>query len=422
MPQKFQTPSGMHDLFGTKSTYLEKIYDTASKAARFYGFERIETPILEDTRVFTRAVGSSTDIVEKEMYTLKTKGEDLLSLRPEGTAPVMRSYIQHSMHTRPQPVKFFYFGPFFRYERPQAGRYRQFWQFGLEVIGKGGAAIDAQVIGVLCGVFSDLGIKDVVVQVNSMGCVKCRGTFKGALKKYLKKATLCADCKRRAESNPLRVLDCKKCLEMKAGAPQIMNYLCKQCREEFKRMLEFLEEMEVPYDLDPFLVRGLDYYTGAVYEIFVKEKDNTPLALGGGGRYDGLSEFLGGSEECPATGAAVGVERIALAMRDAGVDLRREKPKVFIAQLGDMAKKKCLKIFEEFRKQKVPLYESFGRDSLKSQMNQANRLNVRWTIIMGREEALEDSVVIRDMQSGKQDKVGVKDLVKEMKKRLKEKK
>ncbi len=409
----------MHDLFGTRAAYLEKIYDIASNAARFYGFERIETPILEDTRVFTRGVGASTDIVEKEMYTLKTKGEDTLSLRPEGTAPAVRSYVQHNMYTRPQPVKFFYFGPFFRYERPQAGRYRQFWQFGLEAIGKGGSAIDVQIMSVLTGVFSDLGIKDVVIRINSMGCTKCRGTFKGALKKYLKKASLCADCKRRAENNPLRVLDCKKCLEVKSGAPQIIDYLCKQCREDFKKTLEFLEEMNIPYDLDPFLVRGLDYYTGTVYEFFIENKNDTSLALGGGGRYDQLTELLGGAE-CPATGAAVGVERITLAMREAGVDLKKDKHHVFIAQLGDMAKKKCLKLFEEFRKQGVPLYESFGRDSLKSQMNQANKLNVRWTIIMGREEALEDSVVIRDMQSGAQDKVKIKEVVKEMKKRIKD--
>ncbi len=406
----------MHDLYGSKAAYFEKVYDTVLKTARFYGFERIETPALEDTRVFTRGVGASTDIVEKEMYTLKTKGGDSLSLRPEGTAPVMRSYIEHDMYTKSQPVKFFYFGPFFRYERPQAGRYRQFWQFGLETIGKSGPGLDAQTICALYGMFTDLGIKNVVVEINNMGDTKCRGVFKSALKKYLKKAKLCTDCKKRSTKNPLRVLDCKQCIEVKRNAPQIIDYLCKDCREDLKKTLECLEEVGVPYDLNPFLVRGLDYYTGTVYEFFVKEEET--LALGGGGRYDGLSELLGGGE-VPATGAAIGVERVILAMRNAGVEIEKEKASVFLAHLGDLAKKKSLKIFEDFRKAGIPLYESIGKDSLKSQLNQANKLSVKWTIIVGREEAIENRVVIRDMESGSQEKVEIKELIKEIKQRLK---
>lgn len=417
MPQKFQTPSGMHDLLGTRAIYFEKIYDTVVKIARFYGFDRIETPLLEDTRVFTRGVGLSTDIVEKEMYNLKTKGGDNLSLRPEGTASVMRSYLEHDMYTKSQPVKLFYFGPFFRYERPQAGRYRQFWQFGLETIGKSGPGLDAQTICAVYAILSDLGVKDVVVEINNMGDAKCRGIFKGALKKYLKKANLCSDCKKRSVKNPLRVLDCKQCVEMKRNAPQIIDYLCKDCREDLKKTLELLEEVGIPYDLNPFLVRGLDYYTGNVYEFFTKGKES--LALGGGGRYDGLSELLGGGEDLPATGAAIGVERVMLAMKSAGVEVKREKPQIFIAHLGDLAKKKCLKIFEDFRKAGILAHESIGRDSLKSQLNQANKLSVKWTIIIGREEAIENSVVIRDMNTGSQDKVEIKDLVKEVKQRLK---
>ncbi len=420
MAQKFQTPSGMHDLFGKKTKYFDKIYEVVSNSARFYGFERIETPIIEDTKVFQRAVGNDTDIVEKEMYSFKTKGDDNVSLRPEGTAGVMRAYIENNMYTKPQPVKMFYFGPFFRYERSQAGRYRQFWQFGLEAIGKGCPTIDAQIISAVYGMLKDLGLKDVIVEVNSMGDSKCRGVYKGALKKYLKKVKLCPDCERRAVTNPLRVLDCKQCVEVKQNAPQIIDYLCKSCREDFKKTLEFLDEMNVVYDLNPFLVRGLDYYTGIVYEFFIKDEE-LPLALGGGGRYDGLSELLGGDERA-ASGVAMGVERIALAMEKMGVEIKEKKPQIFIAQLGDTAKKKCLRIFETFRKANIPVYESFGKDSLKSQLNQANKLNIRWAIIMGEEEAIKNSAVIRDMVTGSQDLVEIDDLLKEIKIRLKNKK
>lgn len=406
----------MHDLFGDSVAYFEKIYESATKAARFYGFERIETPVLEDTRVFTRGVGASTDIVEKEMYNLKTKGGNSLSLRPEGTAPVMRAYVEHDMYTRPQPVKFFYFGPFFRHERPQSGRYRQFWQFGMETIGKGGPAVDAQIVSAIYGMLSDLGVKNIVVEVNSMGDSKCRGLYKGVLKKYLKKASLCADCKKRVTKNPLRVLDCKQCVEIKKEAPQIVDYICKECREDFKKTLECLDEAGVPYDLNPFIVRGLDYYTGMVYEFFAGEKE--PLALGGGGRYDGLCELFGGGD-VPATGAALGVERVVLAMQKAGVKIEEKNPQVLLAHLGDLAEKKSLRLLEQFRKANLPVYNCIGKESLKGQLSRANKLSVPWTLIIGREEAIEDNVVIRDMRDGSQEKVEMKDAVKEVKKRLK---
>ncbi len=421
MPKKIQSLSGTHDIFGSQYDYFEKVREVVIKNAKIYGFSGIETPIIEDTDVFTRGVGQLTDVVEKEMYSFKTKGGDNISLRPEGTAPIMRSFIEHGLYTKPQPVKFFYFAPFFRYERPQAGRYRQFWQFGFETIGKKGAAVDAQIILLVYNILKELGIKDVTIEINNMGEEKCRADFKKELKKYLKKESslLCSDCKRRMDKNPLRTLDCKKCLEVKERAPQMIDYICKNCREEFKQTLEFLDEVGVPYDLNPFLVRGLDYYSGTVYEFFAKQKDEeTPLALGGGGRYDGLSVLLG-DEERPGTGAAVGIERVILLMKENGVEIEKEVPDVFIAQLGDLAKKRSLKLFEELKKEKILVTESFGQDSLKSQIGRADRMKVKITLIIGKEEAVEDRVIVRDMDSGEQDKIKTCEVVKEIKKRLK---
>jgi histidyl-tRNA synthetase len=421
MPKKIQSLSGTHDIFGSQYDYFEKIREVVVKNAKIYGFSGIETPIIEDTDVFTRGIGQLTDVVEKEMYSFKTKGGDNVSLRPEGTAPIVRSFIEHGLYTKPQPVKFFYFAPFFRYERPQAGRYRQFWQFGFETVGKKGTALDAQIIILTYNILKELGIKGVTIEINNMGEDKCRDSFKKELKKYLKKESslLCADCKRRMDKNPLRTLDCKKCLQIKESAPQIVDYICKDCREEFKQTLEFLDEVGVPYDLNPFLVRGLDYYTGTVYEFFAKQKDEeTPLALGGGGRYDGLSVLLG-DEERPGTGAAVGIERVILLMKENGIEIKKEFPDVFIAQLGDLAKKKSLKLFEELKKEGIFVAESFGQDSLKSQIGRADKLQVKITLIIGKEEAVEDRVIVRDMASGEQEKIKTLEVVKEIKKRLK---
>ncbi|MCF7845372.1 MAG: histidine--tRNA ligase [Candidatus Pacebacteria bacterium] len=422
MSKKFKSLGGMHDVFGEQYDYFDKVREVVSRNAKIYGFKGIETPVIEETGVFTRGVGEQTDIVEKEMYTFKTKGGEQVSLRPEGTAPIMRSFIEHSFYTKPQPVKFYYFQPFFRHERQQAGRYRQFWQFGFETIGKDSPIVDAQIIVLAHNILKELGIKDALVKVNNLGCERCRDKFKSALKKYLKSvaSSLCSDCKKRMKKNPLRVLDCKEC-SVKEDAPQIMNFLCKKCSDDFRQVLELLDEVKVSYDLDSFLVRGLDYYNGIVYEI-VSSSQEKPLALGGGGRYNKLSVLLGSEEEIPATGMAIGVERVVSLMKEKEVKLEKDKREVFIAQLGDLAKKKALKLFEDFKKTGLPVFESFGRDSLKSQLSRADRLGVNITIIIGKEEALAEKAIIRDMDSGKQEKVDLKEVVKEVKKKLKENK
>ncbi len=421
MSKKIKSLTGMHDIFGTQYDYFEKVREVVNRNAKIYGFEGIETPVLENTDLFTRGVGDATDIVEKEMYSFTTKGKDNVSLRPEGTASVVRAYIEHGLYTHSQPVKFFYFGPFFRYERPQAGRYRQFWQFGFEIIGKGGPLVDAQIIALNYNILTELGIKKVVVEINNMGDKKCRMEFKKELKKYLKKEinSLCSDCKKRMKSNPLRCLDCKTCKKIKESAPQIVDYICDSCKEEFTMILEFLGELNIPYDLNPFLVRGLDYYSGTVYEFFATQKEESSnLALGGGGRYDGLSALLG-DEERSATGAAIGVERTIMLMKENGVKIKKEVPAVFIAQLGDLAKKKCFKLFEDFIKAKISIAENFGQDSLKGQLGKANRMGAKIVIIIGKEEAANDRAIVRNMDTGEQEKVKMKEVIEEVKKRLK---
>ena len=420
---KYQNPTGMRDILPEDQKYYKRIYEVVSGIAEFYGFRKIDTPALEQEELFLKGVGSSSDIVQKQMYSLKTKGGDVLTLRPEWTAPVVRSYIQHGMQSWSQPVKLWYFGPCWRHERPQADRYRQFWQFGFEVFGEQSAVIDAQVIQISYNILKELKLKDLVIQVNSIGDNQCRPYYKKLLSSYLKSrdSSLCSDCKRRMRGNVLRVLDCKdeKCQPIKADAPQILDHLCDECHAHFKEVLEFLDEAEIPYNLNPSLVRGLDYYTKTVFEIASTNKGNSQLAIGGGGRYDKLVRLLGG-KETPAIGGAFGVERLINLMKLEEVEIKEnDDTQIFLAQLGDLAKKKSLKLLEDFRKSKIRLAESFGRDSLKAQLSRANKIGAKYTLILGQKEALEEVIIIRDMKSGKQSIVKLDKVVSEVKKKLK---
>lgn len=421
---KFQRPSGMHDITPYDFKYYKSVFNRVEEIADFYNFGRIETPILESEELFLKGVGSNTDVTQKEMFTLKTKGGDVLALRPEGTASVVRSYVENGMMNRPQPVKLYYIGPFFRHERPQAGRFRQFWQYGFEIIGEDCPVIDAQTIQINYEILKEIGLKDISIEINSIGDKECRPVYRRALIKYLKSKTssLCPDCKKRMKENPLRVLDCKneKCNEIKREAPQMMDYFCLECRDHFKKVLEYLDELDIPYQLNPYLVRGLDYYTKTVFEFFVSNSEQKSLALGGGGRYDDLIKALGG-KETPAVGSAFGVERVITAMKEQGIsETKRAKEKVFLAQISDMGKRKSLKIIEDLRKAKIPTSEAFSKDSLKIQMAKAARINARFVIVIGQKEALEEAVIIKDMDNGKQEKVDIKDLIVVLKKKLKE--
>ncbi len=416
MKLKFQTVTGMRDWLPEDYKYLQKFQEKASELASFYGFQRIETPILEDTELFAKGTGRGTDLVQKEMFSLKTKGGDALSLRPEGTPAIVRSYLENGLSSRPQPTKLFYFGPFFRYERPQAGRYRQFYQFGLEVFGEQNEVMDVQIIQIGYQILKELGIKKVMVDINNIENTACRSVYRKALVRYLRQHSdnLCADCKRRLKENPLRILDCKKekCQEIIQGAPQTLDHLCADCRKSFKKTLEFMDDAEIPYRLNPHLVRGLDYYNQTVFEFFTEDNN---LALGGGGRYDDLIKTIGG-KETPAVGMAFGVDRI--------IDLMKEKelkddndPIVFLAQLGDTGRGKALKLMEELRKARISVAECLGRDSLKMQLTRAGRLKAKFCLILGQQEAINDTIIIRNMSTGAQETVKMDKVVEKIKKK-----
>ncbi|MBI2055582.1 MAG: histidine--tRNA ligase, partial [Candidatus Sungbacteria bacterium] len=359
----FQSPRGTHDLLPEDQPLWEKCRDTVRAVSTFYGFERIDTPHFEDTDLFYVGVGKTTDIVSKQMYSFKTRGGDQLTLRPEGTAPVARAYVEHGMASWPQPVKLYYIGSFFRHESPQRGRFRELHQWGLELMGEDNAVADAEIIQVFWAFLQEWGVKDATVEVNSVGCPACRPAYRAQLSQYYRSKTrgLCRDCRERFKENPMRLLDCsqEKCSIVKKSAPQILDRLCEPCRHHFKDLLEFLEEAGIPYVLNSHLVRGLDYYTRTVFEFFVEEHPKElpapedaaesgdggsgesfrKLAILGGGRYDGLIELVGG-RPTPAVGGAMGLERMIGLIKERKSRLpEASHPKVFLVQLGDLDKK-----------------------------------------------------------------------------------
>ncbi len=418
---KLQTLSGMHDILPDDQPYFKKVQKSLEGVVNYYGFQKIETPILEQAEVFSKSAGLTSDVVEKEMYAFRTKGGDLVALRPEHTPGIVRSYIEHGMFTLPQPVKLWASGPCFRHDRPQKGRYRQFLQASIEVLGEKNASVDGQIIQMSYDILKELSFKNISIEVNSIGDSECRPYFKKILTGYFKsrKSSLCSDCQRRLKENPLRILDCKeeKCQQVKSGAPQIVDHLCEACHAHFKQVLEFLDELELPYTLNPYLVRGLDYYTKTVFEIVEKSEVGMQYgALASGGRYDGLVKLLGG-RDTPACGVGIGISRIMelMAEKEIKVDVKKEETQIFLAQLGQLAKRKSLKLFEEFRAAKISVAESFSKDSLRSQLGAANKMGIRWVLIFGQKEALEDFITLRDMNSGVQEEIKLDKVVGEMK-------
>ncbi len=428
--KKSKTPEtlrGFRDILPDEQAAWDKIEDLARSMSRAYGFGRIRMPVLEQTPLFERSVGKDTDIVEKEMFTFVDQGATKMTLRPEGTAQVARAYIEHGMVNQSQPVKMWYFEPFFRHERPQAGRYRQFWQWGMEAIGSDDPVVDAQVILMSQRFCRDLGI-DVTVQINSLGTPASRKEYVAELVRYFKqhkKALSETDLKRLAK-NPLRLLDSKEpgMEELKANAPQIFEYLDEASKQHFMKVLEYLDESEVPYLLNPCLVRGLDYYTKTTFELMLSNPsspDLDGLALGGGGRYDGLIPMLGGRENTSAMGAALGIERIVLAMKAAGtMPPKREKVDVFFCQLGEAARRKGLAVYEKFREGGVMVAEAFGKGTLKAQLEIADKYKAPVAVILGQKEVLDGTIIIRDMESGAQEIVDVEKVVGIIAKRIKE--
>lgn len=414
----------MHDILPEDQKYWRYIIKKAEALLEDYSFERIDTPILETTELFTRGVGESTDIVEKEIYSFKTKGGDDLTLRPEGTAAVVRAYLEHGMQVKPQPIKLYYIGPFFRHEQPQQGRYRQFHQLGLETIGDASEAVDAELILFAHTFLNSIGLGSYNVHINSIGDNNCRPAYIRALKDYYKSRLkkVCANCKIRFKRNPLRLLDCKEeaCQDVKKDAPQTVDYLDEECRAHFKHVLEFLDEAKVPYILNPYLVRGLDYYTRTVFEFVPEEESGSQSTIIAGGRYDRLVDLLGG-HKTPAAGWAMGFERVVAAIKEKGTHVPETgiKPKVFLAQLGEAAKRKSLLLFEELRKAGIDTKSSISRDSIKSQLRIAHRLGVKLALIFGQKEAIDGTIILKEMDTGVQETIPLEKIVDEIKKRLK---
>jgi histidyl-tRNA synthetase len=418
---KIQLVKGMKDILPDEQLLWDIIRNNVKSFAHSYGFSRIDTPIVEFTNLFKRTVGESTDIVSKEMYSFVAPGGDKLSLRPESTASVVRSYIEHGMLNLPQPVKLFYIGPQFRHDKPQAGRYRQFWQFGFESIGSDEPVIDAQLIAISYKIVKELGL-DVEIQINSVGDKECRPQYIKVLKTYYQsyKKDLCKDCQDRITKNTLRLLDCKnkRCQELSDQAPQIVDHLSDSCKEHFMMVLEYLDEMDVVYNLNHKIVRGLDYYTRTAWEIMTIGDKGKLHAIGGGGRYDELVGMLGG-RSTPAVGFAMGIERILLKLQEAKINFDKSKKyDVYVAQLGIEPRKKALKLFDDLRIAGFKVTADMSKKGLKDQMDIANKRNVPYTLILGQKEISDVTVLLRDMESGVQEVFDYKKIKTELKKRL----
>lgn len=401
----YRAPRGTSDILPNEQPYWRYIEQKVVNICQLYGYERIDVPAFEDTRLFSRSIGEETDIVRKEMYTFEDRGGNKLTLRPEGTAPVCRAYLEHGMHNLPQPVKLYYIGSIFRYERPQAGRYRQHYQFGYEAIGDDDPALDAEVIDMAWQFFSSLDLRHLSLVLNSIGCKKCRPEYLAALKSYYTNYIhdLCPDCKTRFKRNPLRLLDCKKlvCQQIAISAPKSTDYLCPQCDEHFNQVKRYLGLLEIPFKLDHCLVRGLDYYNRTVFEV-QPEAEGAQSTLGGGGRYDDLIEELG-SKSTPAVGFASGIERIILNLKKQGISIPAlPRPKVFIAYIGDDARDEAIKLAARLRKNGIGVIEAVGNKSLKAQLRQANSLGASYTVIIGDQEVKTSTVILRDMTTSEQ--------------------
>jgi histidyl-tRNA synthetase len=404
----YQAPRGTVDILPREQAYWRFVELKAAEACRLYGYERIDTPVFEDAGLFNRSVGEGTDIIDKEMYLFKDRGGNELALKPEGTASVCRAYVEHGMQNLPQPVKLYYLMSMFRYDRPQAGRYRQHLQFGCEAIGSDDPALDAEVIDTAWQFYLSMDISQLFLSLNSIGCKECRPKYLAALKEHYTGASekLCPDCKTRLIKNPMRLLDCKKdtCQPVADSAPKSVDYLCQPCAEHFSQLKKYLDILNIPFGINHRLVRGLSYYSRTVFEI-QPTSGGSQSSLGGGGRYDGLIEEIGG-KPTPGVGFAAGIDRIILQLKDQKIVIPQlARPQVFIAYLGDEAKEAAIKAAAALRRLGIGVIESFGERSLKAQLRQANNMGIPRAIIIGEEEVKSGTVILRDMTNASQQTV-----------------
>ncbi len=412
-------PRGTNDILPPESAKWNYIENKAKKIFNLYNYEEIRTPIFEYTELFQRGIGEVTDIVEKEMYTFEDKSGRSITLRPEGTASVVRSFLENKIYGQAQPTKYYYIGPMFRYERPQAGRYRQFNQLGVEVFGSKDPMIDAEVINVGMHFLESLGLKDLILYINSIGCPSCRPNYLKKLQNYLNdnKEELCDDCKNRIDKNPLRVLDCKndQCQNIINKAPKIVDHLCEECESHFETVKTNLSNLEIDFVIDPKLVRGLDYYTKTAFEVKF-EGLGAQDTIFGGGRYDKLAEEIG-DKDIPGIGFALGIERLLLTLENQEIDIPIDKSiDIYLTTIGEKAKTACFKLLNEFRRNDIKAEIDYIGRSVGGQMKSADRMNANYTVIIGENELDSGKATVRNMKTGDEKEIKLDKLVESIEK------
>lgn len=406
-------PRGTNDIIPGEIELWHELEGKIRQVCHAYGYHELRTPIFEHTELFQRGIGDTTDIVEKEMYTFVDRGERSITLRPEGTAPLVRAYIENNLGSGALPVKLYYYGPMFRYERPQAGRYRQFTQFGFEALGSSDPLLDVEAIALPIDLYKSCGLSGFQVELNSIGCAECRSVYRKELTAHFEPHAdnLCRSCQGRLHRNPLRLLDCKveSCQVIAKDAPKITEYLCPDCADHFSQVQKYLDTLGISYVLNPRLVRGLDYYTRTVFEVTSSEL-GSQNAIGAGGRYDGLVQELGG-KETPAVGFAVGVDRLLLALKNQGkLQLSPSGPALYLVHFGGETKHKAAELAQGLRGRGLWIELDYADRSIKAQMKAASRLNSQYVLIIGEDELAKNQAVLRNMGDGQEESVALDEL------------
>lgn len=419
---KVNAPRGTKDITPIESYKWNYLENKFREICSLYGYKEIRTPIFENTELFKRGVGNTTDIVQKEMYSFKDRGDRNITLKPEGTAGVIRSFIEHKMYADTQPTKLFYITPCFRYERPQSGRQRQFHQFGVEAIGSDTPSLDAEAISLAMQFLKELGLNDLKTSINSVGCPVCRESYNKLLREYLdsKSDVLCEQCNERKEKNPMRIIDCKveSCRENILDIPLIADHLCEECEQHFSLLKRYLDEMNIDYEVDKRIVRGLDYYKRTVFEIISNDL-GAQSTVCGGGRYDGLVEQIGGPSGFSGIGFGMGVERLLLTLEANNINIENtEKTDIFIATIGENAQNTSFGILKNLRDNHISCDKDHVGKSVKAQFKYSDKINSKYTIVIGNDEIEKDEASLKNMETGEQISVKLTKLVDELKRLL----
>jgi histidyl-tRNA synthetase len=417
-----KAPRGTKDITPKDAYKWNYIENKFREVCLLFGYEEMRTPIFEHTELFKRSVGDTTDIVQKEMYSFTDKGDRDITLKPEGTAGVVRAFIENKLYADTQPTKLFYITPCFRYERPQAGRQRQFHQFGIEALGSDNPSLDAEVIALAYQFLGEVGLKNLAVSINSVGCPECREKYNKILKEYLdsKADVLCEMCLDRKEKNPMRVIDCKNnsCKESIKDIPFMIDYLCDDCKEHFEKLQQYLKEMQINFVIDKTIVRGLDYYKKTAFEI-ISNDIGAQSTVCGGGRYDGLVEQLGGPKGISGIGFGLGAERLLLTLENNNIEIENPKSTdIFIATMGEAAKLKSFKLLKDLRDNHISADNDHLDRSIKAQFKYSDKINAKFTVVIGDNELENDTVTLKNMQTSEQTTIKLSELVEELKKKL----